>query len=100
LFPHLDPKNALDHGHEIEIWDPGQLTLPGLESLSSQRYARSGWPVYLVLIGEEAWRRHASAEISKSELYCSTVQITGTHERNLKLGLTVNEMRKRPAITL
>jgi DNA (cytosine-5)-methyltransferase 1 len=65
LFPELHPDNALDHGETIEAAPPNQLTLPGFEQLVARRYARSGWPVALELLGWEAWRRFEAGEIGE-----------------------------------
>lgn len=74
LFPDLHPDNALDHGDHVENEAPHRITVRSLEQLAARRYARSGWPVALVLIGEEAWRRYDSDEIAEEELYCIEVQ--------------------------
>jgi DNA (cytosine-5)-methyltransferase 1 len=77
LFPSLHPDNALDHGEGIETVPADQLALPGFEVLLSRRYARSGWPVALELIGREAWRRYEAQEISENEFYCIEAQRAG-----------------------
>jgi len=77
LFPGLHPDNALDHGEIIETVPPNQLALPGFQELLSRRYARSGWPVALELIGTEAWRRYENKELAVDEFYCSEVQRAG-----------------------
>jgi len=93
LFPHLHPHNALDHGTAEEEVSPDQLPLPGFESLFTRRYTRSGWPVALALIGEEAWRRLDSAMINHSEFYCQAAA-TGK-ERELKTMLIAGVTGKR-----
>ena len=77
LFPELHPDNALDHGDTIEIVPANQLALPGFEELLSRRYARSGWPVSLEIIGREAWRRYENGELAQEDLYCVEAQRTG-----------------------
>lgn len=76
LFPDLHPDNALDHGDAEEPLNAKGLLFPGL---SENRYARSGWPVALELIGLEAWRRRKAKEITDQELYCSASQHAGLH---------------------
>ncbi|MFN3408477.1 MAG: DNA cytosine methyltransferase [Limisphaerales bacterium] len=68
LCPHLHPDNARDHGTEEEV-SPNQSALPGFEALFARRYARSGWPVALAIIGEEAWRRLETGEICLEQFY-------------------------------
>ncbi len=77
LFPGLHPDNALDHGDTIEMAPANQLALPGFEELLSRRYARSGWPVALELIGRDAWRRYETDQISDKDFYCGEAQRAG-----------------------
>jgi DNA (cytosine-5)-methyltransferase 1 len=77
LFPDLHPDNALDHGNQIEEVSPDQLALPGFDELVSRRYSRSGWPVALELIGNEAWRRFDAGELAQPEFYCVEAQRAG-----------------------
>ena len=77
LFPHLHPDNALDHGHSVENVPITQRVLPGFEDILSRRYARSGWPVALELIGCEAWRRYDAHEFSRDQFYCVEAQCAG-----------------------
>ncbi|HEY9510269.1 MAG TPA: hypothetical protein VIV82_10440 [Verrucomicrobiae bacterium] len=81
LCPELHPDNALDHGDAEEPWNTKGSLFPGL---SENRYARSGWPVALELIGREAWRRHKAKQITDEELYCSAAQIAGLQQLNKK----------------
>lgn len=77
LFPGLHPDNALDHGDPNSLWSPDQLPLPGLEDFAAHRFARSGWPVALELLGREAWRRYEAGQLAGSDLYCVAAQTAG-----------------------
>jgi len=77
LFPGLHPDNCLDHGDPTAVWSPDQTALPGLEDFTQTRFARSGWPVALELLGREAWRRYSCAELEENELYCAAAQRAG-----------------------
>ncbi len=77
LFPELHPDNARDHGDLNAIWCPPQLALPGMEEFEARRFARSGWPVSLELLGREAWRRRDLREITAEELYCVEAHSAG-----------------------
>ncbi len=77
LFPGLHPDNALDHGDPIALWSEDQLPLPGLEDFAANRFARSGWPVSLELLGHEAWQRYEGGLIAEEEFYCSEAQLAG-----------------------
>jgi DNA (cytosine-5)-methyltransferase 1 len=72
-FPELHPDNVCDHGVTRFEAAPKLLGVTDW----GERYQRSGWPVALALIGEEAWRRHEVGEISKSEFYCVAAQHAG-----------------------
>ena len=82
LFPGLHPDNALDHGDPAALWLPGQLALPGLEDFATRRFARSGWPVALELLGREACRRYDAKELAEEEFYCAAAQHAGMRYRN------------------
>ena len=84
LFPGLHPDNALDHGETVETWEDSQLPLPGPEFLA-RRYARTGWPVALELIGREAWRRYVAHELTRAEFYCVEAQEAGLQAKNREL---------------
>jgi hypothetical protein len=81
LFPGLHAENALDHGDPTALWSPNQLALPGLEDFATHRFARSGWPVALELLGREAWRRFEAGELTETEFYCSEAQMLGMRHR-------------------
>jgi DNA (cytosine-5)-methyltransferase 1 len=81
LFPELHPDNALDHGDKQETWPEAELLLPGLEQARRKRYARSGWPVALELIGREAWCRYEQHKISEEEFYCVEAQRAGLQQK-------------------
>lgn len=96
LFPSLHPENALDHGTEtIESTDVRKvLSLLGFNE--RQFFARSGWPVGLVLIGEEAWHRFEAGEIDESNFYCSEAQISGMRSQRQLLAETRVEASTSP----
>jgi len=77
LFPGLHPDNALDHGDPTSLWSQYQLPLPGLEDFAANRFARSGWPVALELLGHEAWRRYEGGQLKEDEFYCAEAQMAG-----------------------
>jgi len=89
LFPGLHPDNALDHGEEEEIVATGQLALAGFGDLLARRFARSGWPVSLELIGRESWRRFEADEFSDEGFYCVAAQRAG-------LGLRSSRVASQP----
>ncbi len=77
LFRGLHPDNALDHGDPAVLWSKDQFALPGLEDFATHRFARSGWPVALELLGREAWRRYDGHELRDEEFYCAKAQRAG-----------------------
>ncbi len=77
LFPNLHPGNALDHGVTIETVVSDRRVVAALTPLVSRRYARSGWPVALEIVGREAWRRYESLELNDVSFYCVAAQRAG-----------------------
>ena len=66
LLPHLHPESALDNGKEISAV-PKRTTSFCLEPY----FIRSGWPVELAPIAQEASRRHQSGRLASSEYFNS-----------------------------
>lgn len=91
LFPSLHPHNARDHGSTKEHWPEVQFILPWLGQDQSWRYARSGWPVALTLLGQEAIRRYDAGNISDDEFYCVT-------DRNIRSASKCGEVSHEIAI--
>lgn len=77
LFPSLHPDNARDHGNCELDWPDAAVVLPFLRPEQRRVHARSGWPVALVLIGEEAWRRFEAGEIAADDFYSEAAQAVG-----------------------
>lgn len=98
LFPGLHPDNALDHGDPTVLWSKDQFALPGLEDFATHRFARSGWPVALELLGREAWCRYNSRELSQDEFYCSTAQRAGMCQRE-KFAARSASVSRNPSAT-
>lgn len=66
LLPHLHPESALDNGREISAI-PSRTISFCLEPY----FIRSGWPVELAPIAQEASRRHHSGRLASSEYFHS-----------------------------
>jgi DNA (cytosine-5)-methyltransferase 1 len=66
-FPELHPCNGIDHGTELQQLSV-ETTSP-LEVTCALRYRRTGWPVALAAVGEEAWRRFFKNQIGEAELF-------------------------------
>ncbi len=79
LFPGLHPDNALDHGSDQIEWPEARAVLPTLAAERHHVFTRSGWPVALVLIGEEVWRRYDAGEITDEAFYCADAQQARLH---------------------
>ena len=93
LFPGLHPDNALDHGDSTSLWSLEQLPLPGLEDFATHRFARSGWPVALELLGCEAWRRYEAKDLDETEFYCWEAQAAGMSTRDPIRRMAAHEVR-------
>lgn len=78
LFPGLHPDDALCHGVVILEMDPLDLAqFPNSRSFAERYYEQSGWPVALTALGNEAWRRYETRELSDEQLYCIEAQKIG-----------------------
>jgi len=72
LHPNLHPDAALDNGRGLS---PGPRR--GVSFVVEPVYVRSGWPVELIPIAEEARRRFETGALSEDEYYCSAAVMAG-----------------------
>jgi len=95
LYPGLHPDSALEHGHKI-ISKSQDYPLVRLADprLLAPYYEQSGWPVVLMALAKEAWRRYENEEMKDDEFYCSEAQIAGMCFRNSDLADDVVRDRK------
>lgn len=77
LFPGLHPDNALDHGTHHEEVATESVGLPDFERELDRRHIRSGWPVALESIGQEAWRRYKAHQLTEEDFYSVDAQRAG-----------------------
>lgn len=68
LMPGLHPDEALDHGTETADNSGGENDLTTKEL--STYYVRSGWPVALKPLAEDAWKRFEEQRITEEQFYC------------------------------
>jgi DNA (cytosine-5)-methyltransferase 1 len=66
LLPHLHPESALDNGKDLSPFPERSVSFC-LEPF----FIRSGWPVELIRIAEEANRRYASGELDSADYFYS-----------------------------
>ena len=81
LYSGLHPDGALERGDiSDEIED-----IPAISCVEPRLlkpfFKTSGWPVVLVPIAEEAWRRFKSGSFKEEDLYCADAQIAGMQFR-------------------
>jgi DNA (cytosine-5)-methyltransferase 1 len=100
LYAGLHPDSALDHGETISRErEDDYLTISRVEPrLLVPYYERSGWPVILAPIADEAWRRFEADELKDDEFYCSEAQAAGICHRNSKLVKEVRHNRGEQAV--
>lgn len=72
LHPNLHPDAAFDSGKELS---PGPRR--GVSFVLEPFYVRSGWPVELIPIANEARRRFDAGLLAEDEYYCSAAVIAG-----------------------
>lgn len=80
LFPGLHPDGACEKG-KIATACPPSSECDTDTRLKSPYYEISGWPVVLVPLAEEAWRRHENNELSMDEIYRCDAQQAGFRHR-------------------
>jgi DNA (cytosine-5)-methyltransferase 1 len=100
LYAGLHPDSALDHGMTVcRECDEDYHLLSSIEPrLVAPYYERSGWPVVLAPIAQEAWRRFQGGELKDAEFYCSEAQMAGICHRSSELAEEVNYFRKKDAV--
>lgn len=76
LFSKLHPDSALDHGLELCASVIPYTFLD--ERLQVPFYVRSGWPVGLAPLANEAWSRYLAKQLKDEEFYCSDAVHAGT----------------------
>lgn len=71
LYGGLNPDEATYHGSEVSHEDDGPDRFRLIEPrLIAPFYVRSGWPLELAPIADEAWRRDELGMMADDELYC------------------------------
>ncbi len=82
LYGGLNPDETGDHGTEISMWDDGPDRFRLIEPrLIAPFYVLSGWPVVLVPLADEAWRRCEAGLLEDDELYCYELIQVGIMDR-------------------
>jgi DNA (cytosine-5)-methyltransferase 1 len=95
LYGGLHPDSALHHGKEVSNDAESVPQISKLEPrLQVPYYVQSGWPVLLVPVAKEAWRRYRVDEFKEDEFYCSEAVIAGMCYRNPKLNVQVRQERE------
>lgn len=81
LYSGLHPDGACERGSISNDVQDYPLVSRAEPRLLKPYYILSGWPVVLVPIAEEVWRRFESDEYREQEIYCSEAQIAGMNYR-------------------
>jgi len=98
LYAGLHPDSALEHGKELSNDADGFPEIKKIEPrLLSPYYVRSGWPVVLAPVAEEAWRRYEADALKDEEFYCSEAVIAGMCSRSSDLTEEVKQERAKLA---
>lgn len=72
LHPNLHPDAAMENGREVS-----RGTKRGVSFVVEPVYVRSGWPVELIPVAQEARRRFDADLLSEDEYYCSAAVMAG-----------------------
>jgi DNA (cytosine-5)-methyltransferase 1 len=78
LHPNLHPDAAMDNGKEVS-----RGTRRGVSFVVEPVYVRSGWPVELIPVAQEARRRFDAELLSEDEYYCSAAVMAGAAIKGL-----------------
>lgn len=82
LYGGLHPDAATDHGTEISMKDEGPDRFRLIEPrLIAPFYVKSGWPVVLAPLADEAWARAEDGLLEDDELYCYELVKVGILDR-------------------
>ncbi len=82
LYGGLNPDEATNHGAEVSWKDDGPDRFRLIEPrLIAPFYVRSGWPLVLAPLAEEAWRRDELGMLDDDELYCYELVQMGILDR-------------------
>jgi DNA (cytosine-5)-methyltransferase 1 len=77
LYTNLHPDGVTENGAIVVDQVRPRCELQLLTELSSNTFARSGWPVKLIPVGKEARRRFLQGQLSYDEYYYSHAQKAG-----------------------
>lgn len=78
LYGGLHPDDAIEHGTEQHTLYDGPEEYRDIDSrLIVPRYTKSGWPVALAPLADDAWRRYELEQLQDDEMYCSEAQHAG-----------------------
>lgn len=98
LYAGLHPDSALDHGTRIsETVEDYQAVSRVEPRLLKPYYEQSGWPLVLVPVAKEAWRRYEFGDLTDDEFYCSEAQMAGMCHRSPALAEEVCRERNSVA---
>lgn len=82
LYGGLHPDEAIDHGTEISMKDEGPDRFRLIEPrLIAPFYLKSGWPVLLAPLADEAWARAEDGLLEDDEIYCFELVKIGILDR-------------------
>ncbi len=82
LYGGIHPDEATDHGTEISMKDEGPDRFRLIEPrLIAPFYVKSGWPVVLAPLADEAWARAEDGLLEDDELYCYELVNIGILDR-------------------
>ena len=95
LYGGLNPDEATNHGTEIANDQDGPERFRLIEPrLINPYYTKSGWPVILTPLADEAWARFEDGTMADEEFYCYEACKVGILDRRTgETGLVLTPMR-------
>jgi len=85
LYPGLHPDGALERSNVSHDIDDIPVLSNADQRLIKPYYEVSGWPIVLVAIAQEAWRRYDDGDLKDCEFYCCDAQMEGMRYRDPQL---------------
>jgi DNA (cytosine-5)-methyltransferase 1 len=95
LYIGLHPDSTADHGTATLNDSEVRQEIHAIEPrLPNPYYERSGWPVYLETLADEAWRRYGLGQFADDEFYCAEAQTACAGFRDREIAKVIVKSRE------
>jgi DNA (cytosine-5)-methyltransferase 1 len=96
LYPDLHPDSALEKGNAVSRKSPAERSrlFRIAPRLAAPFHLHSGWPVAVVPVVREAWRRLKAGQLEERELYCSEAVLASADHFGALTGTRASSKRR------